>query len=266
MSSKKYIKLLLKFFNIRLIREDRYLKLDNLARQGFIAPIIGILNNPNKSELLTSLPKTKSQIGQDLFVLSETNFKKNGFFVEFGAADGFWLSNTYILEKEYMWQGILAEPARVWHSSLEENRICHIEHECVWSETGHQLKFSESDLPEYSTISKFKDFGLLSGLREGRSYNVKTISLEDMLDKYDAPKFIDYLSMDTEGSELDILKNFNFDKYTFGLITCEHGFSKNRQAIFDLLASKGYVRKYESISKVDDWFIHESQSKNISIT
>ena len=47
-----------------------------------------------------------------------------------------------------------------------------------------------------------------------------TISLLDVLDYANAPLFIEYMSLDTEGSEFKILKNF--DKYTFGLIDVEH--------------------------------------------
>ena len=49
--------------------------------------------------------------------------------------------------------------------------------------------------------------------KKGKKYRIKTISLEDLLLKYNAPVVIDYLSMDTEGSEYEILSAFNFDKY-----------------------------------------------------
>ena len=55
-----------------------------------------------------------AQIQQDLFILCELNFKRNGFFVEFGATDGIKLSNTYLLEKEFGWTGVLVEPARCY--------------------------------------------------------------------------------------------------------------------------------------------------------
>lgn len=69
----------------------------------------------------------KSQIFQDLFVLSELDAKRDGFLIEFGATNGVDLSNTFLLEKKYNWKGILAEPAIVWHKNLEKNRNCYIE-------------------------------------------------------------------------------------------------------------------------------------------
>ena len=65
------------------------------------------------------------------------------------------------------------------------------------------------------------------------------------------------MSIDTEGSEYDILKDFNFEKYTFKIITVEHNFTKNREKIKNLLESKGYVRVYEKFSKWDDWYIYD---------
>jgi hypothetical protein len=89
----------------------------------------------------------------------------------------------------------------------------------------------------------------------GKKYKVQTISLLDLLKKYQAPKFIDYLSIDTEGSEFEILNAFNFNEYTFGIITVEHNFTFRRDMIYELLSKNGYVRKHEDISNVDDWYV-----------
>ena len=98
-----------------------------------------------------------------------------------------------------------------------------------------------------SSINMFSDKNKQS-LKEGNIYKVKTISLLDLLDTYQAPKTIDYLSIDTEGSEYEILKAFDFDKYKFRVITCEHNFTSMREKIYDLLISKGYQRKLTNIS------------------
>ncbi len=62
----------------------------------------------------------RSQLGQDIFALAANKFKRGGYFVEFGATNGIDLSNTYALEKEYGWKGILSEPATVWHEDLKK--------------------------------------------------------------------------------------------------------------------------------------------------
>ena len=89
------------------------------------------------------------------------------------------------------------------------NRSCIIETDCVWHESNSVLTFNEADLGEYSTIDAYAASDLHSQNRvAGKRYDVKTISLEDLLEKHGAPREIDYLSIDTEGSEYDILKLF----------------------------------------------------------
>lgn len=209
-----------------------------------------------RSECLDLLHKSKSQINQDLFALSEVGFKKKGYFVEFGAANGVDISNSYLMEKEFLWDGILAEPARVWHKELELNRSVHIETKCVWKASGQTIKFNETELGDLSTIDDFSEKDLHSEARKsGSRYDVETISLIDLLDYYNAPKVIDYLSIDTEGSEYEILKNFDFDRYKFNVITCEHNNTSQREKIYELLTLNGYMRKFENLSKFDDWYV-----------
>ena len=61
---------------------------------------------------------------------------------------------------------------------------------------------------------------------DSREEIVETISLNDLLDFYNAPKLIDYISIDTEGSELDIIQNFDFKKRTINIISIEHNYHK----------------------------------------
>jgi len=217
--------------------------------------IYQIKNQENLSKIINYFSKSHSQLRQDLFALNQLNFKKNGFFVEFGATDGIELSNTHLLEKEFNWNGILAEPAKVYHKKLSENRNCHIEKNLVWKDSKSKLIFIESK--ELSTIKEYSNFDF--HIRNvHKQYAVETISLNDLLKKYNAPEIIDYLSIDTEGSELDILNNFNFNSYQFRVITCEHNYSSNRDKIYNLLSSNGYKKVMSDISQFDDWYINSS--------
>jgi FkbM family methyltransferase len=210
----------------------------------------------NQEELDALTAKSKAQLGQDMFVLAELGFKKDGYFVEFGATNGVDLNNTYLLEKEMGWKGILAEPARVWHDALKANRNCHISFDCIWSQSHEELEFNEVNAAELSTINNFSGNDEHAKTREtGNTYNVYTISLLDLLKKYNAPKEIDYLSIDTEGSEFDILNAFDFDAYKIKVITCEHNFTPMREEIYKLLTSKGYKRKHTEFSRFDDWYV-----------
>ena len=191
----------------------------------FDDPALNTILNLSDERLIKLLfqlaQKSKSQLKQDLFVLCQLNFKRDGFFVEFGATNGLDLSNTYLLEKDFGWKGILAEPAKSWHQDLRKNRTSHIETDCVWHTSHLNLTFNELNRAEFSTIDgytsahdEWKDTK-----SKGTSYSVNTISLIDLLKKYNAPRIIDYLSIDTEGSEYDILKDFDFNTYQFNIIT-----------------------------------------------
>ncbi len=192
-----------------------------------------------------------AQLDQDLLAVLVSKFKRNGFFVEFGATNGVDLSNSLLLETQLGWQGILAEPGQAWHDALGKSRKVSISHEAVWRETGKQLEFIEDGA--LSTLLNFKKSD--NHTRRGRTYKVRTISLIDLLEKYDAPHQIDFLSIDTEGSELDVLEGFDFGLYSFGLICVEHNYTENREKIRNLLESKGYVLILSEVSEWDDWFV-----------
>ena len=199
---------------------------------------------------------SKSQLGQDLLALLGSGTTKKGFFVEFGAADGVALSNSYLLENEFGWSGILCEPSRSWHEDLKRNRSCIIDTRCVYSKTGDQVGFSENYIGELSGITDFNGDdhnGILN--RTITSYQVETISLLDLLKSHSAPKHIEFLSVDTEGSEFEILNAFDFSQYTFGAICVEHNFLQNRSKVANLLISNGYRQVYPELSEFDDWFV-----------
>ena len=202
--------------------------------------------------------KTRSQVLQELFVLAETDLKTGGYFVEFGATDGLTHSNTYLLEKEFGWSGLLAEPAKVWHDQLRANRTCTIETDCVWSRSDEVLSFNEAIDPVLSTLTPYSESDEHAGAREnGEIYEVRTVSLNDLLVRHEAPRDIDYLSIDTEGSELEILNEFDFERWNVRIFTCEHNFTDSRKPIQDLMARHGYRHVHEKNSLFDDWFVKD---------
>ena len=259
MKAKAIVQSMLGLFDMALIRRSSLEKINQHLAAVDDIELLKMLPAAHAENLINHLNNSKSQFRQDLFVLSQLNFKKNGYFVEFGATNGIDLSNTHLLEKQFAWTGILAEPARCWHNDLELNRSAVIEHDCVWKDSNSILTFNEADFPELSTINRYSNNDSHGWRRKrGKKYDVKSISLNDLLEKYHAPKIIDYLSIDTEGSEYDILSSFNFEKYTIRVITCEHNYTTMRTKIFGLLSEKGYTRKFVSLSKVDDWYVKES--------
>lgn len=179
--------------------------------------------------------------------------------MEFGATNGIDLSNTYLLEKHLGWTGILAEPAKRWHSALQANRTSHIDLRCVWETSGAQLPFIETEIGELSTLSAFSECDSHADSRKtGLKYNVETVSLNDLLEHYQSPTTIDYMSIDTEGSEFAILSAFDFQKYTVKILTLEHSYTEKRQDLRNLMESKGYINIFTEVSKWDDWYVHKS--------
>jgi len=206
-------------------------------------------------EVLKGIHRSKAQLCQDLMVLTLTNHMRNGFFVEFGATDGVTLSNTYLLETSFGWNGILAEPARTWHQSLNRTRSCLIDHRCVWSRSGERLRFIEAREAELSTLYDLKSSdGHWLSREDGLYYDVETVTLLELLETHRAPRTIDYLSLDTEGSERLILEAFDFSRYDFSIITVEHNFTRDREKIRACLEKNGYVRILSGFSQWDDWY------------
>ena len=75
--------------------------------------------------------------------------------------------------------------------------------------------------------------------------------MHDFLRQHGAPRDIDYISIDTEGNEYDVLSTFPFDEWSVTLLTVEHNFTEQRTLIRKLLESHGY-RCTEQ--QWDDWY------------
>ncbi len=208
----------------------------------------------------TRFPQSKANLLQDLYVTYKLKDRRDGFFVEFGACDGVFFSNTWNLEKNLGWSGILAEPFPVWHDALRANRSARIDQRCVWRASGEQLEFLAAN--RYPELASLKIFAAGDEYAESRTVDaevlmVETVSLNDLLVAHKAPDSIDYLSVDTEGSEFEILGSFDFARYQVRVITVEHNFKEEvRASIRNLLEANGFVREFELFSKGDDWYFH----------
>ena len=202
--------------------------------------------------------ESKAQLMQDLMVDFFYD-NKPGVFCEFGATNGVSLSNTWFLEKKRGWSGILAEPAKKWQESLVINRPnSKIDYRCVYSISDEIVKFSETNDGIYSTINEFIDNkdALQSERQNFETYDVKTVSLNRLLIDH-AITNLDFLSVDTEGSEFLILREFDFSRHAINIICVEHNYLDNREDIFRLLSDNQYVRIFTDLSLFDDWYVRE---------
>ena len=193
------------------------------------------------------LEKFYSQLGQDKWILGKVYpGVTDGFFVDIGAWDAEIDSNTKALEGRG-WKGICVEPfPRNWNE-----RTCQLFQEVVYSKKGEVVRFRQADI--------------LGGIDEHIGHHkaevasspiveLTTTTIGDVLDRAKAPKFIHYISIDTEGSEFEILKALPFSEYTVGAFSIEHNSEEpKRQQIRTLLEAHGY--RFARVQLVDDWYL-----------
>lgn len=246
-----------KFLNRQFVNCD---ELDFYKNFSPVTRLYSRLDEQKRDIIKPYINLSRAQFAQDLFAIAYCNGARNKFFVEFGATDGVELSNTWLLEKELEWHGILAEPAKIWHQQLRNNRKCNIEHRCVSHTSGESLSFYEvPDSPVLSSLENTANNGDWASsfrLNNHIKYTVQTISLDDLLDSHNAPGTIQFLSMDTEGGEFEILNAHQFSSRKIECICIEHNYNDlERNKILMCLIEQGYKRIHTDISLCDDWFI-----------
>ena len=194
-----------------------------------------------------------TQHNADDWVLSRCTDK--GFFVDCGCFDGEIGSNTYKLEK-YGWKGICID---AFPKNFQRRPNSTVVTAVVHGEKDLKLEFTKCQYPELSGLTQFLGRTKWEKFID-ETIEVKTTLLHEILDNQNAPKLIDYLNLDIEGNELEVLKTFPFDKYTFKCISLEHAYDEpKRTNIRNFLKTKGY--KLFKQEKCDDWFYHESQNQ-----
>ena len=246
------------FIRISRTNRNRTLGVDILYMKDFyrVSQILDFFGKTmSTEEILKYMYRTESELGQDLVASILCNGP--GFFVEFGACDGVFASNTYYLEKNLNWNGILCEPIPSYSDSLQINRTCILDLRAVSNSSHLFLEFQEAHLPNLSGL-KNRRMDQTSNPEIANEYFVKSISLEDLLTEHNAPNRIDYISIDTEGSEFDVIRDFDFEKFVFSFISIEHNFSGSELLVENLLIHHGYLRILSALSGGDAWYVHNS--------
>lgn len=197
--------------------------------------------------------KYYSQSNQDKWVCELFKFKKDGYFVDVGASNGIHINNTYCLEQFLNWNGICIEADTNIFNQLTNNRKC--------------LKVNAAVSDKNGTC----EF-LLDSL--SKQHNVmECTTLDYILEKCKAPQEIDYISIDIEGMEYQVLSALNFNKWNIKSMTIEHNsylegeFNKNR--IFELLTKNGFTRVVNDVlcleshpsvhmKPYEDWYVNNN--------
>ncbi|HPJ25957.1 MAG TPA: FkbM family methyltransferase [Synergistaceae bacterium] len=198
-----------------------------------------------------------SQYGQDKFVAEYLFPEKNrGIFVDVGANDGVTLSNSLFFEKQRSWTGLCVEPLPEIFEKLREARekaFC--ENVCVSQREG-TLDFAmveggdmlsgiveTMDKRHHRRIEKEK--GHVAILR------LPSLRLQTLLEKYNLDH-VDFLSIDTEGSELEVLHSLDFEKTKVGVICVEN--NSGKRDVRRYLEERGFVY-YVTLGDLDDLYV-----------
>ncbi|ARF08686.1 FkbM methyltransferase [Catovirus CTV1] len=195
-----------------------------------------------------------SQDNQDKF-LEENIFKgyKNGFFMDIGAHNGVAINNTLYFEKNHNWKGINVEPIKKVYDELVVNRPNSININCaVHSYDGiaefiYNIGYSEMISGLKSCYDPRHRQRLETEIAKNGSkseiISVTTKRIETICDEYNV-KNINYLSIDVEGAEFDVIKSINFDKVFIDVIGFENNYNDTSIPIIKYLESKNYVAIY----------------------
>ena len=201
----------------------------------------------------TEIFHSHSQVSrQDMAVLTFFKDKPDGYFVDLAANDWQLWSNTYILEYYNNWKGICIEPNPKYLEGLVSNRKCLIMTSPVSRTNGETVKF------------RFHTSGGLSGI-VGEEFDNKvaaetdvvlpTTTLTTLLNFAQAPRVMDYLSLDVEGAEHYVLQGLDPNKYTFLALTIE----RPKHHSHHLLSKYGYRFVYQMADFGECIYLHQKK-------
>lgn len=167
----------------------------------------------------------KAKNGIDKQMLQFINYR-NGFFVEIGAGDGVYLSNTFYLEKNLGWRGVLVDPVLHHYLSCLTHRTMSTSYLCAATNFENKSDYIKLKYGGYSTLalgpqSDINDAqqhindaaSYIPANNAGVEFLAPLRTMTEMLDSANAPKVIDFFSLDVEGNELEVLQGIDFSKY-----------------------------------------------------
>jgi FkbM family methyltransferase len=210
---------------------------------------------------------------EDLICYLYFDQKKNGFYVDIGAHDGITFSNTFVFE-QIGWEGICIEPDPVIFSMLDRNRKCIKYNVAIAKESDAEIRFASisgwggggDGSPHYpASMLGVLESNMLPHVKHLVQENrgkieyiaVKIKTFSDIMKNHSEITYIDLLSLDVEGAEIDVLDTIDFSKYRFGLLCIENNY--HGTVLYDYMSAKGY-KVYMDI-KHDVFFIPDEELK-----
>jgi FkbM family methyltransferase len=188
---------------------------------------------------------------QDNLVWQYFGCRRDGFFIEVGANDPIDGSLTWLLEQNG-WRGILVEPQSRLYPLLKSRRTgsVAVQAACTAPEKRGMadLHIPEDKLNPFATLApNVDDFSV----QYERTEKTEAITLDEVIERAGQGRKVDFVSIDTEGTELDVLRGFTVEKHRPGLILVEdkgHSLDKHRH-----LKEHGY--KLVKRTQLNNWYV-----------
>ena len=193
---------------------------------------------------------------QDAWVTKEVfNFKRKGFFVDLAATDGVHENNTFFLEKRLGWKGICIEPNKNFYKKLIKNRSAKCLCQIISNKKSNVEYLANGGIggiigDEFDNNEKKRKKLIQKAKKNGNIEKRETSSFVDVLKKTKMPKRIDYLSLDVEGAEYEIMKSIDYKKIRINNIIFEAKHfdgtfveGKKLQEVKEILISNRYTLK-----------------------
>lgn len=193
---------------------------------------------------LTRLPlRMPSQNGEDVLLWNFFERKTSGFYVDVGAHDGVFFSNTYFFEA-IGWSGVLVEGVPEFARSAATSR--------PHSRVVHAAAGKRSGIAKFTVAEGEGSVGALSSAtpdrwriaREGgRTHEVEVpaMTLDEILRDVHGP--IDFVSIDVEEGELEVLEGFDLARFGPRVLVIEDNSGRANGRVTAHLAGCGYVER-----------------------
>jgi hypothetical protein len=190
-----------------------------------------------------------SQVEQDQTVIEVFQGKREGYFVDLAANDAVFLSNTLSLEQKFGWKGLCIEPNPGYMKGYL-HRKCQLVQSVVGPVEDEAVPFMFDKGAHGGIVGK--DFDNKD--RGQPPPSMHTVSIGKILRDFQAPRLIDYLSLDIEGAEAWVFKTFPWDSFTFLTLTVE----RPKPELVDMLKQNNYLYLCDHGKFGDQFWVHPS--------
>ena len=201
--------------------------------------------------------KYYSQYEEDK-ILNSLLKQKDGFCIEIGGYDGITRSNSYFFEK-IGWRCLIVEPIPRFYEAIKKVRQCDALNVAVSSQNGFVDFYVAKNVEELSSISPDIDRVVIKHESDFEKIQVRTMTLDSIIESYPKSK-IDFITIDVEGHEMDVLLGFNLIKYLPRIIIIEDNSNGKDFEIQNYLAGFGFI-KFKRTG-CNDWYTSDKSLYN----